>query len=303
MIKGKLWPVRCPATAKFVICLSLLFCCRTVMAMTEQQQTEDLKKYFSQSINAEQLVNIPMGAGNMSALFIEQRTESPQGAILLIPDTEQSPMSPELLERVRNYLPDVGWSTLAISLPDPTTLPIPARQLSPEPQPFNYNPDQTTQMYERIRAGIAFLQQRNIFNLVLIGFGSGADWSAAYMSQQLTQEDNEGYGLVMVNPQTPKNIPALDLPNSLSTLTIPILDIYFDQTQADIVRAKRRKAAIARAEAKRNKPINGYLQTLQPTAASRFADGPDRITRFIWGWLKTNLGGKQLKAGKGAQKK
>ncbi|AJQ94268.1 DUF3530 family protein [Gynuella sunshinyii] len=297
MINGKHWP----ATAKIVICASLLFSSSTAMAVTEQQQMEDLKKYFTQSIVADQLVDISMSSGNITALFIEQRTASPQGAILIIPDTEQSPMSPELLEQVRNYLPDVGWSTLAIPLPDPASLPIPARQLSPAPQPFNYNPDQTEQMYERIRAGIDFLQQRNIFNLVLIGFGSGADWSAAYMSEQLTQENNEGYGLIMVNPQTPRNIPVPDLPRNLSTLTIPVLDIYFDQAQADTVRAKQRKAAVARAESKRNKPINAYLQILHPTAASRFADGPDRLTRSIWGWLKTNLGGKQLKAGKATQ--
>lgn len=67
----------------------------------------------------EELVELNDGDDSFYALFLQQRTAAPQGAILIIHDQQQHGHWPHIIAPLREYLPDYGWVTLTIELPAP----------------------------------------------------------------------------------------------------------------------------------------------------------------------------------------
>lgn len=63
------------------------------------------------------------------ALAQKHRTAQAQGAVLIVPDQGQHPDWPALVSPLRQSLPDHGWYTLSISMPNPSPGMVPERQL------------------------------------------------------------------------------------------------------------------------------------------------------------------------------
>lgn len=51
-------------------------------------------------------------------LFLEEESGNPQGAILILHDSQHHGHWPEMIAPIREYLPQFGWATLSIELPD-----------------------------------------------------------------------------------------------------------------------------------------------------------------------------------------
>lgn len=51
-------------------------------------------------------------------LFLEEESGNPQGAILILHDSQHHGHWPEVIAPIREYLPQFGWATLSIELPD-----------------------------------------------------------------------------------------------------------------------------------------------------------------------------------------
>lgn len=67
------------------------------------------------------------------ALWLPANTADAQGAVILIPGDGESPDWPVAIGPLRRKLPDAGWQTLAVSLPDPqSTAPMPRPKESPD---------------------------------------------------------------------------------------------------------------------------------------------------------------------------
>ncbi len=62
-------------------------------------------------------------------LFIQERSGFPQGGTLLLHDQGQHGQWPVPTGMLREQLPDLGWATLAIELPDPPPAPLPPTSL------------------------------------------------------------------------------------------------------------------------------------------------------------------------------
>ena len=63
------------------------------------------------------------------ALAQKHRTAQAQGAVLIVPDQGQHSDWPALVSPLRHSLPDYGWYTLSISMPNPAPGTVPERQL------------------------------------------------------------------------------------------------------------------------------------------------------------------------------
>ncbi len=63
-------------------------------------------------------------------LLLTERSGNPQGGVLILHDQGQHGHWPDNVAPLREYLPDYGWTTLSISLPD---IPPPARPPRSEP--------------------------------------------------------------------------------------------------------------------------------------------------------------------------
>lgn len=83
-------------------------------------------------------------ADDYYGLFLADATGSPQGGILILHDNQQHGHWPDIVAPLREYLPQHGWSTLTIELPDsPARLRI-AREDS-STQPSSSNSSSTTE--------------------------------------------------------------------------------------------------------------------------------------------------------------
>ena len=71
-------------------------------------------------------------------LFLADATGSPQGGILILHDNQQHGHWPDIVAPLREYLPQHGWSTLTIELPDtPARLRIAREESSAQPLSSN----------------------------------------------------------------------------------------------------------------------------------------------------------------------
>lgn len=67
------------------------------------------------------------GEDRFFALFRPESTGYPQGGMILIHNNGENPAQPGAIQGIRSWLPNYGWSTLAISVPDLQQASLPAR--------------------------------------------------------------------------------------------------------------------------------------------------------------------------------
>lgn len=70
------------------------------------------------SADAEQLIDLTTPVEHFSALFLPANTAQPRGTVILLPGAEESFDEPITIGPLRRKLPDAGWHTLSLNLPD-----------------------------------------------------------------------------------------------------------------------------------------------------------------------------------------
>jgi len=248
-------------------------------------QADALLKRFPAGLYADQVVPIDYAVGAQTiadlpdgeqAQFIgllqKQRLATPQGALLIIHDVGQSANWPRWIQPMRNYLPDTGWMTLSIALPSGKV----------------HDQRRYGQMIEdRIAAAINYLHNKGQFNLVLLGSGTGSYWLAKHMSMNMQDVDNLGYAMISINGKEHAFQQTETFSGYLSTLTVPILDLYVPHSEYDVKQAKWRKGLMLSSQHK------DYVQIKLHDSAFGSNSEHDLVTRRVWGWLKVNAAGQQ----------
>lgn len=104
------------------------------------KQSLYLEKHMGLFNRQEELTLLNSGSEEFFGLFLAERSGNPNGAVLILHDDQQHGHWPEVVAPLREYLPDYGWASLTMELPDaPRTAP-PARDFmagndnSPEAQ-------------------------------------------------------------------------------------------------------------------------------------------------------------------------
>jgi hypothetical protein len=244
----------------------------------------DLQRQYQSSLRAEQVLELATDQERFIALQLEQETASPEGGVLILHDAGQTPDWPYLLRQVREYLPAVGWTTLSIDLPTPLRDAIgvlPLNENASAPSPVS-DEDRQNRVLARVASGIKQLNGDGIFNIAVIGYGDGAYWASRYLSERISEDEVEGYALILIDASL--NYP--ELPDYLGLLTVPVLDLYMNDSDYSHQQARKRKAAAVRAE------HPDYLQ-IHDALRHGFYGSPaiDRTTRRVWGWLRNHAAG------------
>jgi hypothetical protein len=247
-------------------------------------KAQDIERYYTRALKGEQVVLLSNDLEQFYALTIEQRTAEPKGGLLILHDTGHSPDWPYLLQQTRNYLPDVGWSTLSIDLPTPQR-DATGRLAASEDQVIDA--EETYEQWqarvlERIATGITTLNNDGLLNLAIIGYGDGGYWASRYLAERITPEEEAAYALILVDVSLQYDT----VPDYIGQLNISMLDLYMDDSDFAHRRAKDRKAA-----AQRNKAEN-YTQIHDAARQATYGNPDiDRSTRRVWGWLRSNASG------------
>jgi hypothetical protein len=244
------------------------------------------------------------------ALWKPANIAEPKGAVIIVPGADESADWPNAVGPLRRKLPDVGWSSLSLSMPDahndgifaraaeaPATpsavdKPKDAAVKAPDPaavaeadaaaaaEQAAAQADQAKanaeKIFARIDSAIAFAQQNKARSIVLLGHGSGAYWAARYMSERPSPAVQR---LVMITAvDTGKEAPPLvDL---LTTLKVPTADFVNKDRSVPRQQAQDRLDA-----SKRNKNARFTQVTLSAIPGNPVME-QDQLFRRVRGWLE-----------------
>ena len=252
------------------------------------------------------------------ALWKPANDSDPQGALIIVPGAGESADWPTTVGPLRRGFPDVGWSTLSVSLPDllaerpqarveakPVIAPkkeegesAPAKDT---PADANANVAQATapeadaadstdaveadehtseEDAQRIfaRLDAAVAYAQQQKARSIVLLGNG---SGAYWAARYLSEKQppQVQKLVMVAAQTPARVEH-DLLGVTSTLKVPTADLYYT------TRTQDRQAAQQRLQASKREKNSQYRQLSLMVVPGNKAAEQEQLLRRVRGWLK-----------------
>ncbi len=226
---------------------------------------------------------------NFLALNQPQNTANGRGAVILLHDEGSHPNWPNSINSLRSSLPNYGWHTLAISLPDSEDM---AATSQGEEMTKGVGSSTTAMVQEkpahiiinRINAAYQYLNEQAEFNIVLLGEGVGAGWAAQYLSQSQSERTSGNskkiQALIVINPRTPASEPTINFSQILAQQKLPILEIATTGSPNDKRQAEQRRVNFRHA----NK--NNYRQIRLPKYTVGQAGNNNLLSKRVRVWLE-----------------
>ncbi|MEX6501834.1 DUF3530 family protein [Pseudomonas zhanjiangensis] len=246
------------------------------------------------------------------ALWLPANTAQAHGVVVLVGGDGETPDWPTSLGPLRRKLPDIGWHSLALGLPDPLDSLAQARPLAstdtPGETPATDEPATPAEGAEvaaataemaateqeaptdpaarharridqRIGAALALARQQQAKRIALLGHGSGAYWAARYLDEN---SPGDVQYLLMVAVEQPTDlVPSLD--EVLARLDLATGDFYYGDRPA------ARDAAKRRAQASRRRGEAAYSQVALKAVPGNPAQTQEQSFRRLRGWLERQL--------------
>ncbi|MBA4245335.1 MAG: DUF3530 domain-containing protein [Pseudomonas sp.] len=251
------------------------------------------------------------GAESFLALWLPANVGEPSGAVILLPGDVENADGAAAVGPLRRKLPDAGWHSLSITLPDPDGDPLPPRTANSEtPAPAgdeasdaeaesaaDDSPEQPAapaapkisseqrrqahveRVMARIETAITFADQQQAKEIVLLGHGSGAYWAARYLSERKPQNVQN---LLMVAAELPAGFaPPLD--ELVAQLPVATGDFYYKD------QASERQAALKRLQASKRAKLPTYIQVAMKALPGNLPVQEEQLYRRLRGWLQLHV--------------
>ncbi|MFZ3186232.1 MAG: alpha/beta hydrolase family protein, partial [Pseudomonas sp.] len=285
--------------------------------VAERSQGEALA--LQEQLPAGEQQQLNAGAESFLALWQPANKGDAQGLVILLPGAGESADWPQTIGPLRSKLPDAGWHSLSLTLPDPQpaataaasasdtgvdaeTTPtaepaatpgasattaeaspadsVPPSDSSTVAETPAQNPEQHAErVLARIQAGIEFAQQQKPKSIVLLGHGTGGYWAARYLSEHPTSPIQN---LLLVAPLLPEQFsPSLD--ELVPKLQLAVGDFYYKNQQLE------RTAALKRMQASKRQKSPAYIQVAMSALPGNPTTEQEQLYRRIRGWLSLHL--------------
>lgn len=143
-------------------------------------------------------------------------------------------------------------------------------------------------MLERVEGGLRQLNTLGQFNLVIIAHGLSANWAVETLRSRF-EENPElvGYSLILIDAKSSR-YPQYQLNETLSELSIPILDLHTNRSQDMKREVLERKNTITRKQKAK------YMQIRLPSISTIHGSKHNMISRRVRGWLQTHAAGEEV---------
>lgn len=261
---------------------------------------------LEQRLDKREQQRLQAGDETFLALWLPANVGEPGGAVILVPGDVENADGAQAIGPLRRKLPDAGWHSLSLSLPDPEGDAPPLRQPQPpgsteqgpaadaadaeeansaETAPAAQADDETRRsahaqrVMARIETGIDFARERQAPSIVLLGHGSGAYWAARYLAER---QPSEIQNLLLVAADVPAGFtPPLD--ELVPQLELATGDFYYKDRAGD------RQAALRRLQASKRVKHPAYVQVAMKALPGNPAVEQEQLYRRLRGWLKLNL--------------
>lgn len=283
------------------------------------ERSENEAQALQQQLPNTEQQQLSTNAGNFLALWKPANAAEASGVVILIPGDSESADWPQAIGPLRNKLPDVGWSSLSLTLPDPhgqapQVAPAPAAETTrataeadpaapasepadapapsetaattqaipaPEAGPLTQaTPEQHAErVLARIQAAVAFAQGQKAKRIVLLGHGSGGYWAARYLGNSPSPEV---HNLLLVAAQVPAGF-SPPLEELVPSLKLAVGDFYYKDQPTD------RTTALKRQQASKRQAQPAYVQVAMKALPGNPATEQEQLFRRIRGWLSLDV--------------
>jgi hypothetical protein len=270
---------------------------------------------LEQQLEKKEQQQLQAGDESFLALWLPANVAEPSGVVIILPGDEETADWPESVGPLRHKLPDAGWHSLSLTLPDPNSDALPPRSATPPEPPADSAappdaqatgepaPDKTTadansetaatplpspeeqqkahaeRVLARIESAIGFAEQQQAKTIVLLGHGSGAYWAARYLAERKPANIQN---LLLVAAELPTGYtPPLD--ELIPQLQLATGDFYYKDLPAD------RQAALERSQASKRQKHPAYIQVAMKALPGNREAEQEQLYRRIKGWLKMKL--------------
>lgn len=282
----------------------------------QTERSADAARALSRHLPSQEQQLLQAGDESFLALWLPANTAEAHGVVVLVAGDGESADWPKVLGPLRRKLPDAGWHSLALSLPDPqdSLPPAPdtkaanATEATVAPSPVDADPGaadeplpvtdappadprlQTDQpaadagerharrIKQRIAAALGLARQQQAKHIVLLGHGSGGYWSTRYLSEE-RPADVLSLLLVDVQPAAEAS-PGLD--ELQASLKLATGDFYYQDRQLD-------RHAARRIQASKRQEHPAYTQVALKALPGNPEVEQEQLYRRLRGWLTARL--------------
>jgi len=241
-----------------------------------------------------ELVWLETGDSPTLALSAPHNTREKLGTVVILHDQHTSADWPELVSTLRKGLPDKGWATLSVQLPDAPWPAIPARTL-PGSADGN-NADATADSNSEAAAENRYSEALNTIadavfaqvgedrsKLVVLGVGTGAVWAADFVRNR--EQARRSLSLVMVDSRQPGHPQAPDLMTLLPEMSSTVLDLYHGSTFNENAAANPRN----RSNLARREQLDNFHQSRLPLLAGDWKKRNQWVLSRVRGFMQTHI--------------
>lgn len=272
-----------------------------------EERSQDMTQGLERQLPRDEQQNLQAGGESFLALWKPANAPEAKGVVILVPGADESADWPQAIKPLRLKLPDVGWSSLSLTLPDSKAAPLPEAVLPRPPEPVTVDTgadpakseqqpptteaksappaeaapsapapvDPAERIFARIQAGIAFAEQQDAKHIILLGHGDGAYWAALYLKERHPEPVKQ---LVTVAAQLPAGqTPPLE--ELIPGLKLATGDFFYKDLPADRGNAVRRKQASKRLD------HQSYSQIALKALPGNLDAEQEQLFRRVRGWL------------------
>ena len=217
-----------------VVCLALLMAFSFGAMASDIAREKRLADQIIDAILDGEPIFLNANGHEFLAIHMESEVEKPKGAVIILHGRGYHPDWHNVAGPVRKQLPEHGWHTLSLQMP----------VLHKEAKYYDYEPV-FAEAAPRIEAGIHYLQQQGVKNIVLLAHSCGAHMAMQWLKVNGDRDIVAYVGIGM--GATDLGQPMRE-PFALDKLTVPVLDVYgADEYKAVKRMAPERWAAIKKA--------------------------------------------------------
>lgn len=214
---------------------------------------------------ADELDQVDAAGNTIYLLTRQQGTARAAGHVLIVHDSGQHPDWQTLIRPLRLRLPDYGWSSVSVEMPEPVS----------ENGNMDY-PALLTTSRAYFDAVYNHLKSIGAERVVVIGYGMGARLAVNWVNQSSPPEVK---AMILISMKDGDAKSGLDSNMDMVNLTIPILDVIAENDRPEVIEAGEERLRYRLR-------LPQYRQLVIYAADQYYSQQEEELIKRIRGWLK-----------------
>jgi len=220
-----------------------LLLCSPQPSFASTYREDQLSQALRQQLKIGKAYDLTKKSGDQFvAFYSEAFTPKSRGGVILLHGLDGHLDWPQIIAPLRSQLPKYGWNTLSIQLAT-----LGSFHRAKDYQALYRDTSQ------RLAAAIAFLEQRGIYNIVLVGHSLGGTMGLYHLASLKGEFNKAIIAFIGIGMYDPSGIAVeFTSANAIAKLKIPVLDIYGAQDSVDVLKSAKSRDIAANKSGKKN---------------------------------------------------